>query len=239
MMEKHMGDMAEAVAVQLQNEHAAEILAGGEEFVDDAEVMRREAARSLFSKIEFSWRTSDRKILDQIRVAVDRITADMFSDAFIIMDELYSSVRVPDTHVVNGQELVKLDSKCRVVWQKDARDREVEDWERLTGQDLEKCLFDLTRLRLSVAPRLNELLLEAVFAKHISDDAHQDAYAELVEETIPGRNAYASRKSRPDRYHAVFRYWLWSSVDSFHKEIINFSRIVERVRHWRVQEQPR
>ena len=78
--------------------------------------------------------------------------------------------------------------------------------------------------------------MEAVFAKHIHDDQYSEAYAELIEETIPGRQAYAARKTRQDKYHAFFCYYLWSSAKSFQGEIDNFCRVLERVRYWRVEE---
>jgi hypothetical protein len=75
--------------------------------------------------------------------------------------------------------------------------------------------------------------MEAVFAKHLHDDLYQDAYAELVEETIPGRQAYAARKTRQDKYHAYFRYYLWSTANVLLAEVNNFCRILERVGYWR------
>ena len=96
--------------------------------------------------------------------------------------------------------------------------------------------MELSRVKLEIAPKVNELLLEAVFAKHIHDDQFQDAYSELVEETIPGRNAYAARKTRQDKYHAFFCYYLWSSSKTFLDEINNFCRVLEKVRYWRIEE---
>jgi hypothetical protein len=231
-----VGDMAEEVARQLQDEHLAEI-DRGELVVDEEGPLRVEAQRSVFARLEFSWRTSDKKLLEQIRAAADAMFAELFDDAITIMDELYASVRVADTQVIDGERVVKTDSTGRVLWQRDSRGREIEDWSLLTGQDLERALFDITRLKLSLAPQLGELLQEAVFAKFIANDASHDAYAEIVEGTIPDRQAYASRQSRQDRYHAFFRYWLWSQADTFNKELTNFSRILERVRFWRLDEQ--
>jgi hypothetical protein len=226
-----VGDLAAQVAQQLQDEHLA-IIERGEEVVDQEEPMRSELRRNIFSKIEFRWRTSDDRILDQIRAAADHMFKDLYDEAITVMDTFYQGLRVAE---LNEHGLVMRDSRGRVLWQKDSRGNEIEDWSRLTGDDLEKCLFDITRLRLVLAPQLSELLLEAVFAKHIADDAFQDAYAELLDDTIPGRNSYASRKSRQDKYHAFFRYWLYSQADVFMKEVINFSRVLERIRYWRIE----
>ena len=226
-----VGDLATQVALQLQDEHLA-LIESGEEIVDQEEPMRSELRRNIFAKIEFRWRTSDQRILDQIRAASDRAFRELYDEAITVMDTLYASLRVAE---VNDHGVVLRDSGGRVLWQKDSRGKEIENWSQLTGDDLEKCLFDITRLRLVLAPQLSELLLEAVFAKHIADDAHQDAYAELLDDTIPGRTAYASRKSRPDKYHAFFLYWVYHQADAFMKEIVNFARMLERIRYWRIE----
>jgi hypothetical protein len=226
-----VGDLASEVGEQLQQQHIAEELAG-EQLPDADDVMRAENRKSLFAKIEFKWRSSDHKSLEQLRAAVDRAFKELYDWAIEVVDELYGQMRVPDTD--DGGHNI-LDSRGRVQWKRDSRGREIEDWSQLDGQDIEKCILDITRIKLALAPQLNDLLLEAVFAKHIADDVHNDAFTELLEETIPGRNAHAARKSRQDRYHAFFRYYLYSHAESFMKELNNFSRVLERIRYWRIE----
>jgi hypothetical protein len=158
----------------------------------------------------------------------------MFADAKSAVDDFYAQLRVAETDPDTG--MVVRDREGRVVWQTDERGRPVEHWSQMTGQDIEKCLLDLGRVKLSVASQVHELLMEALFAKHIHDDQYQDAYTELIEETIPGRQAYASRNSRQDKYHAYFRYYLWSTSDVLLKEITSFCRVLERVGYWRTQD---
>jgi len=229
------GDLAAQVADRLQREHTEEILASGEVSVDNEDPMVREARRSIFSKIEFRWRASDEKILAQIRAGVDVLFKDMYSEMTAIVDRFYAQMRVPEINSETG--VVIKDSRGRVIWQKDPRTGGyVEDWGQLTGQDIEEALFSITRLRLNLAPRVNDLLNEAVFAKHIADDSHYDAYTKLVEGTVKDRDAYASQHSRTDKYHAFFRYYLWSHADAFLKELTNFTRVLERVRYWRIDD---
>jgi hypothetical protein len=227
-----IGDLATQVAMKLQDEHLDAIEAG-EDVVNEEEPMRADLRRSIFAKIEFRWRTADQRILDQIRAGSDWAFKEMFDEAITAMDGIYANLRVPE---VNEHGVVIRDSAGRVVWQKDSRGQAVENWSQLTGDDIEKCLFDLTRLRLVLAPQLSELLLEAVFAKHIADDAHQDAYVELLDDTIPARTAYASRKSRSDKYHAFYLYWVYHQADVFMKELVNFCRVLERIRYWRIED---
>ena len=229
----HEGDMAKSVARQLQNEWLEKIAADGSALIDEEPVMLAES-KSIFSKITFRWRADEQSQLDRIRAAVDRVMGDLYDDGKQSIDNFYARLRVAEFDPNTG--VVTTDSGGRVVWRTDERGKEIEDWSQLTGQDIEQCLMELSRVKLEIAPKVNELLLEAVFAKHIHDDQFQDAYSELVEETIPGRNAYAARKTRQDKYHAFFCYYLWSSAKTFLSEIENFCRVLERVRYWRIEE---
>lgn len=229
----HEGDMAKAVARQLQNEWIEKVVADGANFVDEEPIMLAES-KSIFAKITFRWRSDEQSQLDRIRAAVDRVMSDLYQDGKQAIDNFYAQLRVAECDPNTG--VVTTDSQGRIVWQKDARGQEIERWDQVTGQDIEQCLMELSRIKLNIAPKVNELLLEAVFAKHIHDDQFQDAYSELVEETIPGRNAYAARKTRQDKYHAFFCYYLWSSAKTFMDEVNNFCRVLERVRYWRIEE---
>ena len=224
--------MAKSVARNLQNEHLAALAADGAPFVDEEPTMLVNT-KSLFDKITFRWRSDEASQLDRIRAAADTILARMYGDAKSIIDDFYGELRVPERNPDTG--MVVRDWEGRVVWEKDERGREVEKWHQMTGEDIERCLLDLSRVRFDISSKVNELLLEAVFAKHIHDDQFQDAYAELVEETIPGRNAYAARKTRVDKYHAYFCFYLWSSAKVFQEEVVNFCWVLEKVRRWRIE----
>lgn len=228
-----IGDLATDVAQDLHDKHLAAVEVMGEVEVDQESPMRGDVKKNLFHRLEFRWRKDDEKILESIRAAVDRAFLELYGDAIEAIDVLYAEMRVPE-HDEDG--LVVHDGAGRVVWKKDSRGREVEDWSQLTGQDIEKALLDISYIKLTLAPQLNDLLLEAVFAKHVAEDAHADAYEELLDDTIPARNAHASRKSRVDKYHAFFRYYLYSHAEVFMKELNNFCRVLERIRYWRVDD---
>ena len=118
----------------------------------------------------------------------------MYRDMTVIIDNFYTEMKTPEINPDTGMSVK--DGGGRLVFQKDSNGKDIEDWSQLTGQDIEKALLDIERLKLDLTQRVNHLLNEAVFAKHIADDSHQDAYAELVEGTVGDRNAHASRKSR-------------------------------------------
>lgn len=229
----HEGDMARAVARQMQAQYLEKVAAEGGEVADQGPVMLADS-NSILSKITFRWRSDEESQLVRIRAAADSVVTNMYRSAHHTIDDFYGQLRIAEQHPDTG--MVVRDQAGRIVWQTDERGREVEDWSQLTGQDIEACLLNLERIKLGVAPRVNELLMEAVFAKHIFDDRFEEAYAELVEETIPGRKAYAARKTQQDKYHAFFCYYLWSTAKTVLAEIENFCRILERVRYWRIEE---
>ena len=228
----HEGDIAKSVARQLQAQQLENISRDGDAFVDEEPAIMQ-TGRSLFDKISFRWRADEQDHLDRIRASVDTVMAHMYGEAKQIIDDFYGELRVPETDPETG--LVVRDRAGRIIWRTDDRGKEIEDWSQMTGQDIERALLDLSRVRIGIAAKVNELLMEAVFAKHLYDDQYQDAYAELIDDTIPGRNAYASRKTREDKYRAFFCYYLCSSANTFQAEINNYCWILQKVRQWRIE----
>lgn len=224
------GDMAESVARQLHNEHLEKIAKDGAPFVDEEPVMVA-STKSIFDKIQFRWRSDEKSQLDRIRASADLVMNHMFEDAKKAVDDFYFELRMAEINPDTG--MVAKDRDGRILWVLDDYGKPIERWENMTGQDIEKCLLDLGRVRINVASQVHELLMEAVFSKHIYDDHYQDSFTELVEETIPGRQAYASRNSRQDKYHAFFRYYLWSTANTLLAEIKSFCNTLERVGYWR------
>ncbi|AON96958.1 hypothetical protein BI081_gp149 [Mycobacterium phage Tonenili] len=237
MTELRDGDLASAVAAKLQQDHLKEIEASGEPFVDAESPMIRSARKSIFTKIDFRWRASDEADLAHIRSGAEAMFAPMYAELKKIIDDFYAQMRIAEINPDTGQRL--LDAQRRVIWQRDKDGKIIEDLSQITGQDIEKTLLDIARLKSDVAPRVHNLLAEAVFARHIADDSYQDHYAELVEGTIGDRNAHASLKSREDKYHAFFRWYLWGQADAFLKEVREFTRLLERIRYWRIDDNGR
>jgi len=229
-----VGDKAAEVAEALRAEHMAQIESGAVVLdKNDAHNVMMTEKKGIFSRVEFKWRDSDKLMLEQIRAAANSAFVELFDDAITLLDNLYAELRVPAT---NEHGVVRRDDKGRTVWELDARTNQpLERWEQLTGQDIEQCLFDLTRLRFTAVPQVNELLLEAMFAKRISADSYDDHYMAMIDGTIQDKSSRASRNSRQDTYHAFFRYWLWSQGDVFLRELSNFQRVLERVRDWEVR----
>lgn len=227
-----LGDLASAVAQKMTTDVCAP--------VQEAAALTEEAAlqadNSLFTKIHFSWKPDDKAILERIRIAAEAMFQEAFSTAIAIIDDFYLQLRVPETREVDGQQVIVRDAEGRYVWQKE-NGHYIERWDQLTGQDVEQTLADLARLRLSLAPQVNQLFLDALYARHVASDAYDDAWFSMMEGTQGDRSARSNRESRPDRYGAYFRFYLHSVADTFMKEITAFQKLLENIRYWQVRTQ--
>lgn len=234
-MSESVGDMAGRVAAGLREQHIGEIERGERVVEEDVRELASEA-RSMFTKMDFRWRESDRLALEQVRAGAAAAFQNEFAAAIGIVDRLYAQVRVPQVHPQYGT--IVLDAQQRPIWQLGPDGRPVEDWSRLTGQDIEGALFALKRLELELSAQRSALLADALFAKHIHDDTYYDAYADVVDGTVKDREARASRQGRVEKYHAYFRFVLWEASDSFSKEIRDFKRLLEKTLNWNVWNNP-
>lgn len=216
-------DLAAQVAEELRQEHENSI-EDPESFLDEKDDLEFSARRSIFQKIQYQWHNSDKMILEQIERGAQSLFEEEFKDAIAIVDNFYLEMRKP-----TGQ----LGPDGRPIFEKDEYGKYVEDWSQITGQDLEKTLLDLQRVKFILAPRVNRLLLEAVYAKYVFNDKHDDTWDKVISGTQGDRTAKANKESRTDKYQAYFRYYLFRSSDVFLKEVDNFMRMLEKLRDWR------
>lgn len=229
-MTEYWGDLADEAAAKITKDYTQSTLKEKEELESEGKRVEGLETNSLFSKLEFKWKTSDRFILDRIRNASNAVTASEYASLSRALDELYQSIRIPKM----GENGPKRDSDGRVLWERDERGRYIEDWSTLNGQDLEVAIFRLQKARIEMATRTNELLQEAIFARHIYDDEYADGYKSLLEGTQGDRNAHASRVTREEKYFAFYKFCIWQSANTLLKEITNLQYVMERIRQWRI-----
>ena len=232
-MSQPLGDLAESVAKKMVTDTAAPVV--------EASVIAEEAAlqaeNALFTKIKFSWRPEDRAILERIRISADAMFEEAFTDAITVIDRFYEALRVPRMREVDGAMVVVRTADGRPVWETDERGNPVERWDQLTGQDVEFTLVNLERLKFSLSPRVNQLMLEALYARHVAGDVSDEAWAAIMDGTQGDKTAKSNRESRVDRYHAYFRFYLYSTADTFLKEVNAFIKHLENIRYWQVRTQ--
>jgi len=190
------------------------------------EETKKSPYQKFYQKMSYKFKPEDQAILTQIRAAVDLLIGDVFDDALTALDEFYVSVRVPTG---------RLDKNKRQEWEVDSKGRIKEDWDLLTGQDVEVALMELAKVRLITSQRVSEMFMDAVFAKHIWQDVWFEAYEGMIEGTQKDREARANRETREEKYAGHFRYTLWYRCDVFQKELVNLMRLLEQLRGWRIR----
>lgn len=224
-----LGDLAEAMAQQLTTEVSAP--------VQEATALTEEAAlaqeNSLFTKISFSWQPEDRAILERIRVSAEALVEEGFADLITAIDTFYLELRVPEQK--NG--IVVRDTAGRTVWKTDETGKIIEDWSQLTGQDVEYTLTSLRRLHMVIAPQVNQLMLEAIYARSVASDIGDEAWSSVMTGTQGDKQAKSNRESRVHRYHAYFRFYLWTTAKTLMDEVNGFIKHLENVRYWQVRTQ--
>lgn len=206
--------------------------------VQEATVIAEEAALNksnnpLENKYRFVWKPEDRDALEQIRQGADSMVEEAFLEFAETLDGFYCALRIPEQK--NGVVVIGADG--RFVWQKDNDGKIIEDWSQLTGQDCEHTLANLARLRIEVAPKVNELMLEALMARYSAQDSYDDSWASIMDGTQGDRTAKSNRESRQDKYHAYFRFYIYSVAKTLLDEIQSFAKLLENVRYWQVRSQ--
>ena len=188
---------------------------------------------TFFSKIKFNWKPEDRSIMERIESSASSVFIELFSDVVTVIDDFYAAMRVPET-TPNGMTVIGPDR--RPVWKRDEDGRFIERLDQLTGQDIDQAILELERLLLTVTPRVNRLMLDAVAVHHIQKDAFDEAWFSVVEGTQGDRTARANQRSREDRWFAFFKYYVYSDAQAFHGEVNAFLKRLENVRFRQTRE---
>ena len=184
-------------------------------------------------KVRFQFRHQDQDILERIQIEADDMFAEMFSVAVAEMNRLYESVRIPR---YNGASPV-VNAKGEQLWELDEKGDPKEDWSRLTGQDLETVYLNLLRVKVFLAPAIQKLKLQAIWAQIAAADAKDEARIKVATGLDGDKTAKANKGSREDRYLAFFKYYLWSTADVFYSQIIDFLYRIRDVKNWRINSQ--
>jgi hypothetical protein len=224
-----LGDLAESVAKKMVTDTAAPVV----EASAIAEEAALQAENALFTKIKFSWRPEDRAILERIRISADAMFEEAFAAAITVIDRFYEALRVPRQR----EGVVVTAADGRTVWETDERGNPIERWDQLTGQDVEYTLVNLERLKFSLSPQVNQLMLEALYARHVAGDVYDEEWTSIMDGTQGDKTAKSNRESRVDRYHAYFRFYLYSTAKTFFDEVNAFIKHLENIRYWQVRTQ--
>lgn len=227
---EYPGDLATRLADEFQQKWLADLEEDDLNKLDEATDLLAEKRRNIFTRMDFRWRPADKAMLDQVRLSAEMTLTDLYRPARMIMDEFYAQMRVPETREVDGSIVNVLDDKGALVWKrKESTGEYIEDISQITGQDVEKAIMDMERVRFVLASLHAQLLSDAILARHLYDDRHAAGYESVVEGTQGDRNAKASRVSRRDKYKAFFHWHLYNSSNSFIQGVNSFLRQLDRM----------
>lgn len=228
----NLGDLAESVAAELTMgtsmpaPPADDPEVEGEMALDDDEQLDSERGYVFANKIRFSWKTDDQEVLDRIRKVADQIFQDLFGEVIEIIDQFYLGMRVSRGIGPDGRPIWELD---------EVTNRPVERIEQLTGQDIDQAILNLERILLTITPQINQLRLEALMAQNTAKDAFDDGWP--ASGIAGDRQSRANVQSRAERWHGFFRYYVYSTANTFYQEVKQFSRKLENIRYRQMQSQ--
>lgn len=228
----NLGDLAESVAVELRLGESLppsptdDPVIEGEAGLDEDDQLDAERGYVFANKIRFARSTDDQEILNRIRRAADQVFQELFGEAIEIIDDFYLSMRVPLGTGPDGRPIWQLDEVTH---------RPVERIDQLTGQDIDQAILNLERILLTITPQVNQLRLEALMAQNSAKDAFDDGWpASGIDRD---RTSRANIVSRTERWHGFFRYYIYSTANSFFQEIKQFTRKLENIRYRQMQTQ--
>jgi hypothetical protein len=189
--------------------------------------------RRIYQKIKPEWREEDRAAVDQIKAAAEAVADDLFGAALSILDSLKSRARQP---VLTTTGKIQHDDHGRFVWERDDFGQILEDWDRVAARDIEQALMQLNEVLIATSPEVKERFLETVYAKYVMQDLWHEAYESVLQGTNPQREAVANRKTKDERYNYLFRFWIYTHVNSIESEIRETVRLLERIGYRRSKE---
>lgn len=190
----------------------------------------------LVAKVRYSWRDADEDALKRIEYTANQVCRDLFGEALDTIDELYAQMRI---RAVNGNTNMALSAPDnRPLWVADPQTgKPIERLDQLTGQDYDTAILRLQTLLLTIAPEVDRLKSDAIYAQHlVARDAFDDGWR-AAKGQQGDKRAEANIVAREDRYHSFFRYFVYSRAKTYLDEIRAFVKHLDNIRYRQLREQ--
>jgi len=169
-----------------------------------------------FQRMRMDWRSEDRTVMDRAKGSVDGWMQREFADAYRLLYQVYSVVRVP---MVDENGEIAHDAYGQPMWQRDESGSYIEDFNRLTFKDKENFMFSLTTRLVLWEQRAADAWGEAMFSKAMWEESHAIGFDAPKQGTVDNRNAKATIDSREDRYFAILLTYRSRKAESFVKSL--------------------
>lgn len=160
-----------------------------------------------FSRMNLTWQGEDARVMALVKLRVNDLIGEQFSDAFDIMHAFYDLVREPVT--VDG--VPQEDQHGLTVWKRTPTGGYIEHWDKITHRDREKFLYLITTRLFDWQQRAADAWAEAMMSKGIFEERFADGFRSLppvsaTRPTVDDRKAKGSSDAAESRYFAI----LWS-----------------------------
>jgi hypothetical protein len=166
-----------------------------------------------FSRMRTDWHTDDRIMMTRVKALVEKVFAEAFGDAELLLYGLLNTVREP---VLDERGELQPGPDGLPIWRRNANGTFAEDWTKLTARERERYLFQITTSLYAWEQRAADIWGEAMLAKALWEDAFSIGYESLpgAKPTIDDRTARGKLESRDDKYFALYVSWLSRKADA-------------------------
>jgi len=174
-----------------------------------------------FSRMRLDWDSRDRSVISSTRSVVDRRMASEFSDAFLLMAEIYDIIREP---VIGDDGLPVRDASGFVVWAQNESGGFVEDFSRLTHHQRRHYIGIITTRLFGWEQSCADLWAESMFAKAQFEERFAIAFDEPMSGTVDDRRAAGNRDAAEERYYAIMLTHLSRRADALVRSMDRLSQ---------------
>lgn len=159
-----------------------------------------------FLRMRFNWRDADEMhVLRNAHAAVEQRILQEFHDAFVILAEIQDIVRI-QMKAADGEPLV--DATGAPVWQHTPGGRIVEDYTRLTRQQMESFLGQITTRLFAWEQASERMWMDCMMAKGQFEERYAVSYDALrgsaSRTTVDDRQQYAAMDASEERYFTIY-----------------------------------
>lgn len=176
-----------------------------DEVIDVERRAEVEARAPAFMRMRFNWRDrAEQLVIRNAHSAIDQMMVREFTDAYQIIDEIQSIVRIPLTQ--DGNPLH--DERGEIVWERTPNGRIIEDYTRLTRKQIEGFLGQITVRLFAWEQTAERMWMDALMAKAQFEERYAISYdartGSATRTTVDDRKASGSIGAAEERYHAVY-----------------------------------
>lgn len=172
----------------------------------------REMRTPGFSRMRTEWGGAEGAHVAALRAIVDGQMLRLFSDAYVIMNDLWDIVRQP-CHTAEGEVIT--DAHGFPIWARTESGAFIEDYSNLGIRQREDFLFRITTSIFEWKQTAADLWGDAMFAKAIWEENFAHGFVDPVGRlTVEDRTQRARVAATQDRYFAIFQSLMSRKADA-------------------------